>query len=242
MRQPDVVSTASLSLHEQVRKDLLARIEGGEFKPGDMLPSEDALCEQYGVSRITIRRAVTDLAAQFLVSRRRGVGTIVTRRLPSQRVFRLNGYLGDSTQLNFSTLLETTDVATEEIAKALEIEVGTTVDHLRTVSHREGEPFTLTEAYKVSQAVPDGATSVVTNRLGPRIARAEQELDAVKADALAAEHLSLKVGQPIMRARRVFLNSDDKPVRYTISVYHPDRYRFTVDLRPRIDAARFEPN
>lgn len=239
MRQPDVVSTASLSLHEQVRKDLLARIEGGEFKPGDMLPSEDVLCEQYGVSRITIRRAVTDLAAQFLVSRRRGVGTIVTRRLPNQRVFRLTGYLNDSKLLNFRTLLDTTDVATEEIAKALEIEVGTAVDHLRTVSHRDGEPYTLTEAYKVSPADGEG---VATSRLGPRIARAEQELDAVEADALAAEHLSLKVGQPIMRARRVFLNSGDKPVRYTISVYHPDRYRFTVDLRPRIDSARFEPN
>lgn len=245
LRRPRI-NISSKSLHEQVRHDLLARISDGEFKAGDMLPSEDLLCKQYGVSRITIRRAVTDLAAQFFVTRKRGVGTVVTRRFHNRREFRLTGYFGDNPRLNATRLMDESQPANEEVAAALEVDVGTPVHHIRTLTHRDNQPYTFSDAYTVEPVTEPSVGKVSfsgaeLDRLGWRIARAEQELDAVKASAVVARHLGLRAGSPIMRARRVFLSADDQPVRYTVSCYHPDRYRFTVDLRPGYDQVSVEP-
>jgi GntR family transcriptional regulator len=228
------------SLYEQVRRDLLERILGGEFKPGDLLPTEEALCKEYDVSRITVRRAVADLAANFFVTRKRGVGTIVTRRLSDRRVFRLSGFFEDGSSFERTELLNVVEPASLDVAEHLDIEPGAPVRHRRTVATRSGEPFTITEAWTVE---PNGSGPGIRSeapRLGPRIERAEQELQATKANALVARHLGLSVGRPIMFASRVYLSGDDKPVRYSISSYHPDRYRFTVDLRPGRDNDIFE--
>ncbi len=239
------MNTRSSNLYEQVRHDLLARITNGEFKPGDMLPSEDVLCKQYGVSRITIRRAVTDLAAQFVVTRRRGIGTVVTRRLNNRRVFRLMGFFGENPRLNATRLLDESEPASAEVAAALEIKAGLAVRHIRTLTHRDRLPYTFSDAYTVEPVTESTAGKVLNSgteldRLRWHIARAEEELDAIKANALVARHLGLRAGVPIMRARRIFLSPDDQPVRYTISCYHPERYRFTADLRPAPGLATFE--
>lgn len=58
----------TVNLYEQVRDSLLSRIASGEFKAGDKIPTEELLCKEYGVSRITVRRAISELTAQMLIS------------------------------------------------------------------------------------------------------------------------------------------------------------------------------
>ena len=85
----------TVNLYEQVRDSLLSRIASGEFKAGDKIPTEELLCKEYGVSRITVRRAISELTAQMLISPRRGVGTVVMNRVTDRRVFRLSGFFGE---------------------------------------------------------------------------------------------------------------------------------------------------
>ena len=68
-------------LYQQLRQQLVSRIRRGEFGPGDMLPSENQLCEEYGVSVTTARRALLELVKEGLVRRRMGVGTMVAPRI-----------------------------------------------------------------------------------------------------------------------------------------------------------------
>jgi len=68
-------------LYQQLRQQLYSRIRGGEFAPGDMLPSENQLCEEYGVSVTTARRALLELVKEGVVRRRMGVGTMVAPRI-----------------------------------------------------------------------------------------------------------------------------------------------------------------
>lgn len=225
-----LVGPGAVSLHEQVRRDLLQRIRSNEFAIGDMLPSEEALCNYYGVSRITIRRAVTELAADFYVTRKRGVGTIVNGRPDDRRIFRLTGYFAEG-QLDSRVLMEEVIPADEQVAGALNVEIGTLVNHTRSFTHRHSEPYTLVEAYIVAASGDQNLPN------WQQVERAEQLLEAVGASALVAEHLGLKEGQPIMQSRRVFYSPDNKPVRFTVSCYHPDHYRFIADLRPRRDQA-----
>jgi GntR family transcriptional regulator len=56
----------------QLQADLTRRIADGEFRTGDMLPTEEQLCKEYGVSRITVRHAIDRLATELLVDRRQG--------------------------------------------------------------------------------------------------------------------------------------------------------------------------
>src|SRR3954454_4112192 len=82
-------------LYHQLEQDLLERITAGEFAPGDALPTEEGICEQYGVSRITVRRALDALIGQGLIIRRRGVGSFVAERREGVRSVRLSGSLDD---------------------------------------------------------------------------------------------------------------------------------------------------
>src|SRR5712672_3399133 len=84
-----------LPLYHQLEEDLRARIHGGEFQSGAALPTEEQLCEHYGISRITERRALDALIAQGLIVRRRGVGSFVAEARPGVRSVRLAGSLDE---------------------------------------------------------------------------------------------------------------------------------------------------
>lgn len=238
------------SLHQQVTHDLLARIQAGELAPGAMIPTEEALCREYGVSRITMRRAMAVLVSRGLVTRRRGVGSFVTGRAPDLREFHLVGFLDDKLAFDHRLVLDDVVPADARIAAALGLEPGGPVHHIRSVVHRDGEPFTLTDAYTAdlpgrrveaadyAAGVP--SAQAMGRRLGRRIARAEQELDAVAADADAVRHLGVACAAPVIRARRVYFSQDDQPIQYLVVRYHPSRYRFVVDLVPRSGTTAFE--
>src|ERR1700692_2807073 len=75
------VSTASgVPLHRQLYLVLHDEIDRGVIAPGGALPTEQTLCDQFGVSRITVRRALADLAEQGYIERRQGVGSFVRQR------------------------------------------------------------------------------------------------------------------------------------------------------------------
>lgn len=239
----NAILIAPASLHQQVTDDLLSQIETGSWAPGSMIPTEAALCTVYGVSRITVRRALAVLVARGLVTRRRGIGSFVTGRTPGIREFHLVGFLDDRMEYDHQMLLDEATVADKSMAAALGLEPGSALRHIRSIVHRQGQPFTLTDAYTADlpnrrvQAADYRAglpsAQAMGQRLGQRILRAEQEMDAVAADALAAEHLGVASGTPIIRARRTYFAAADLPFQYLVVRYHPDRYQFVVDLVPR---------
>ncbi|GGA66465.1 XRE family transcriptional regulator [Nitratireductor aestuarii] len=222
------------SLHEQVRQDLLDRILAGEYRYGDRLPPEDELCQYYGVSRITVRRAVSELAAQFIVVRRRGVGTEVTFRSSNRRVFRLSGFFENNSLFQHDLHFEKTIEADENLAKIFDCPVGTPVVHRRVVTHLDKKRFTLAEIYSRGDSK--------NWSLGHRIERAEQEITAELADETVFECLGLAVGTPMLAARRTYYTAGNERVRYLYSRYHPENYRFLVDLQPGSGQPMFESN
>ena len=74
------LTAGPMPLYQQLKQRLRDEIERGDYKPGDQLPAEPELIQQFGVSRITVRQALSDLAAEGLVVRRHGKGTFVAER------------------------------------------------------------------------------------------------------------------------------------------------------------------
>ena len=185
-----------------------------------------------------MRRAVSELAAQMLIAPKRGIGTIVTDRGTDRRVFRLSGFFGNGTHFKVKKIASGIEIASHLVAKALRIDEGAPVRHDVYVAVHKNEPYTLTDAYEVNGDKPSASKTAAASL--KRVARAEQELIAVTSDAMCETHLGYPAGRPIMEARRLVIASDGSPIRYLVLRYHPERYRFVVDMLPGRNISIFE--
>src|ERR1700756_2507140 len=114
---------AGVPLHRQLFLVLHDEIARGAMAPGAALPTEQALCDQFGVSRITVRRALADLAEQGFIERRQGVGSFVREHTPSEPVSAGRSYMDGLRQSRFETEVDVIELETRRpprpIAEAL---------------------------------------------------------------------------------------------------------------------------
>jgi GntR family transcriptional regulator len=103
-----------------MEQHLLARLRDGDFAPGALLPTEEQLCQSYGVSRITVRKALESLTQQGAIIRRRGIGSFAAERMPGVHSVRLSGsldeFLQSAVQLRSRVLAMESCLADDEVA------------------------------------------------------------------------------------------------------------------------------
>lgn len=234
-----------VSLYFQLHQHLVDRIRAGEFGPGTPLPTEMEMCAQYGVSRITVRRALDALAAEGLLSRRRGVRTFVVE--PPVKSLALTGSLDEALSYtgNLSLKLLSTDEVRPSplVAQALGLGAGERVRRLEAVAFSEGEPFAhaayfLPAAVSALFAPADLQAHVpllrtIEKKLGRRITRADQTVEPVIADRAVAGYLGMKPRAPLLKVVRTYFTEQGAPVKTDVVRYNPERYRYTVQLFAR---------
>jgi len=234
-----------VSLYFQLHQHLVERIRTGEFGPSVPLPTEMELCEQYGVSRITVRRALDALADERLISRRRGVRTFVVE--PPVKSVALTGSLDDA--ISYSGDLSLKLLSTEEVrpspvvAQALRLGAGEPVRRLEAIAASGGEPFAYAEYFlpravsalfaetDLQARVP--VLRAIEKKLGRRITSANQTVEPVIADRAVADYLGMKPRAPLLKVVRTYFTAEDMPVKTDVVRYHPERYRYTVQLFSR---------
>jgi GntR family transcriptional regulator len=234
-------------LYHQIYTILRDEIVSGAYPNGAILPSEFELTRQYGVSRVTAKRALNELAAEGLVSRERGRGTVVRFEAPSPPVrASVEGLLENLLQMGIKTevrLLAFDYVAaSEDVARALGCQAGTIVQRAVRVRLMEGEPFShltthVPEALGRSYSRDDLANRpllALLERCGVIVSSAHQTLTATLADARIAPLLEVQVGAPLLRISRTVYDQDGRAVEHITGVYRPDRYQYQMTLN-RID-------
>lgn len=228
-------------LYERVSRDLMDRLQRNDMQKGAMLPSEAALCEEYGVSRITIRAAIAQLVERGLLVRRPGVGTFVTGRQHTAREFNLVGFIEEARLYQAEPVFNVAEPADEEVANALGLAPGSQVRHIRThVRRDDGVALTVSDGYspdtdEARQTEGDLDHQVATAiamgiRIKRRVHRAEQRLMPEAVTGEIAAFLELDDGTPAICAHRVFFTVKDVPIYFQRVRYHPERYDFNVDL------------
>jgi GntR family transcriptional regulator len=233
------------SLYFQLHRHLVDRIRAGEFGPGTPLPTEMELCRQYGVSRITVRRALDALADERLISRRRGVRTFVVE--PPVKSVALTGSLDEA--LSYGANLSLKLLSADEVrpsplvAQALGLAADDRVRRLEAVAFSEGEPFAHAEyflpravsalfaAADLQEKVP--VLRTIEQKLGRRITSANQTVEPVIADRAVAGYLGTRPRAPLLKVVRTYFTAEGMPVKTDIVRYHPERYRYTVQLFSR---------
>ncbi|MDU0479157.1 GntR family transcriptional regulator [Staphylococcus chromogenes] len=219
--------------HAQLR-EILQEFCLTELSPGDMLPGERALEEHYGVSRITVRRAIGDLVASGVLKRARGKGTFVA---PSPLVSRLHlasfSQEMEAQQLESSSkiLLSARAQAPEPVTAFFGGEPGVFHTHLRRLRLGNGLPYAIDDAWYNAEHVPDLLENDVYNSVyailgteyGVPITDAIQTATAVGASAEVAALLDVPEGTALLKIVR-HSQSNGLPVEWCSSLYRTDRY------------------
>lgn len=233
-------------LYQRVEADLRARIEAREFAPGDALPTEEALCAAYSVSRITVRRVLDSLALQGLIHRRRGAGSFVNApRRDGVRSVRLTGSLDEflatagALHLDVRSLEEAP--ADAEAAADLGLAAGEPVVWMDLVSSLAEGPVLHLDIFfpcavgrllsreDVEAGVP--IARLVERKTGTRIASARQVIVPSLADPRAAEALTIASGTPVLKLRRVYFGPAGEPLELAVLTLHPQRYAYEIEFR-----------
>ena len=239
-----------IPLYHQLERLLRDRIHNGEFEPGAMLPTEERLCKDYGVSRITVRRALEALISQGLIVRRHGVGSFVAERRTGVRSVRLVGSLDEflatagALETRFLSIgtVDPPPNAAESLRladgdKAVRLELMSLLEH-RAVGYLEIFFPTWVGSAITRQDVETGEPTIrmIERKNNLRIERAEQIIEADFAGEKAAEYLGLRPGDPVIRVTRIYHAADGRPVEAVYVRNHPERYRFSIEFqagRPR---------
>ncbi|MDY6050469.1 MAG: GntR family transcriptional regulator [Corynebacterium sp.] len=220
---------ATQTKHEQVRLQLEEMI-AHELEPGDMLPGERHLEEAFGVSRITVRRAIGDLVASGKLTRSRGRGTFVAPT-PLSTQLALASF---STHMAAEGLKATSKVLIARLEPAppevlAHLGTGDHI-HLKRVRLGNERPYAIDDAWYNATCIPDLLSHDVTDSVygllddaGVPVTDADQRASAVAANEDQARDLDVEVGSPLLNIIR-WSNSDGRPIEHCSSVYRPDRF------------------
>lgn len=239
-----------LPKYHQVYLVLREQLHEGRFAHG--LPGELALMQQFGVARVTVRRALEQLSGEGLITRERGRGTRpiaaaeaaarATRAAAATRTSRLNGLLENliSTSLNTSVrVLEVATVAApDEVAQALGLAPAAPVQKaVRVRSTREGPlshittwvPHALARSFG-KRELAKKPILLLLEEAGVRVGGARQTISARLADAQVAPLLGVAVGSALLAVRRLIHDEEGRPVQWLHGLYRPDRYEYQMQL------------
>lgn len=232
-----------LPLYYQIYQLYKQRILSGSLKRGDKLPSESAQEAAYGISRITARRAMDELARDELVTRERGRGTIVSYAMPSATV------AADFTDF-METLIaigETTHVevlsfdyvaAPANVVDALHLQAGDRVQKAERKRTKDNKPLSYSISYlpeSIGRALlPDDLSDqpvlALIERAGHNIAEAQQSVTATVADHRIAGVLEVPDGSALLNITRVVKNDRGEPLQLIEVYYRPDQYQLNMRL------------
>ncbi|WP_091743214.1 GntR family transcriptional regulator [Phenylobacterium immobile] len=233
-------------LYDQIYLVLRERIKSGRIGPYSLLPSEPALCRVFGVSAITIKRALKELVNEGLVARYQGRGTYVSGAQPLPVVIASFDDLADSPQIEgFETTLELLEVAVvpapDEIATALKLANGAGVQRAVRRCRVAGSPL----AYLVT-FVPLHIANLYTDedlattpmeplfaRIGVPMRGSEEWLSSTAAAPHIASALETAIGAPLLKLQRLIGGPRGELVQILIGYYHPDRFRYRIRTRRR---------
>ena len=228
--------------HRKVFLVLLDAIRSGRYVPGDALPTEAALGEMFGVSRITVRRALHDLALEGVIERKHGRGSFVKSvtvpNLSWYPIGSLSRQINEAGALDVLVLEFERLAAPDPVAQALDLASGAEVLRVVRVRSRDGQPIVHLTAWipgDIAQRFTrDDFVAKPLYRLlaeaGSGYDQATQSLGACLADPAAAGALQVEIGTALTLVRRVLV-CGTRPVEYLELRASPARYEIAMSWK-----------
>lgn len=232
--------------YHKIKEVLLDQMSDGTWQPGSPLPSETELCEQFGVSRITVRKAIGDLVHEGRLRTVQGKGTFVTDPKVGERfVQRAFGLYEDMArrglQVATTVLRQEITSAPSEVARRLKVARGERVHVLERLRSVEGEKLLLSTTYipeilcptLISDDLSSGSLyGLLREKYGLRIARGEHSLEAVAAGEREALLLGVPASSPVLLLDTVMYLANGTSLECSRVLQRGDRARVELEFLP----------
>ena len=233
--------------YEAIASDLRKQITDGVFTPGQQLALEKEMCTQYGVSRITIKRAVDELVKEGLVVKRRGSGTFV-KSIEDKDVKELgmanqfNGFAATFKGRKVTTKVMRFDIIhpEKEVAAKLQMSVDDFIYDIVRVRYLDDEPIVVEYTQMPIQLIPGlkrqvlehSIYSYIESDLKLKIQSAHRIVRATMPTEEEKQELEIKGVMPILEVKQVAFLDDGRPFEVSISHHRGDRNAFrSVSIR-----------
>ncbi len=231
--------------YQQVARDLLQGIEDGRFAIGDQLPTEAQLCEHYGVSRITVRAAMSSLSERGLVSRVAGVGTRVVRRHRPARFVHTSDSVDSVLQFTEATHFQLLEHFWVDLPPEADLTGQATAPARRLCARGlrldpQDQAVCLSDLHflpihqSVLARLPGLQGSVILmmeREFNVSLHAIEQVFDATKLTAAQARALQAKRGDAAMRVQRWHQDAKGNTLIHSINIYPADRYMYRLRMQ-----------
>ncbi len=239
-----IYRNSPLPRYFQLKEIMRERIRSGEWKPGELIPSERDLSEKYGISRMTARQAITELVNEGLFYREQGKGTFVSQRKITQQLIHLTGFTEDirarGQRPGTKVLSATMHPADEETAEKLRINAGTPIFRLQRLRLADDEPLAI-ELSQISFKGCEGLLEedlehnslyrLLESKYGIALMEADQELEAGLTGSEEAQLLKISVASPVLFTRRITYSDRNQPIEYAKAVYCGNKYTFYTHMK-----------
>lgn len=234
---------SSAYLYDQIRIMIIKMIENGEFREGEKVPSELELGELFGASRITIRRAVKELADEGILRIVRGKGTFVEKAKRPVRILNLEEGFTDGLQIGnhqvTKVILEKKIItANKSLAKLFGQEGAMEVLKLVRIIREGDRPISVDYAFLPTSIYPDienlVADNVSTFRLinqhfGIKFKKAKKEVEIVHPNDEVARHMNVSPLDQVVQIRKIIWD-ESRPVHFSQYYLRTDGIKLSIDI------------
>lgn len=238
MKQPLLDKNSFVPIYYQLYKHFAELIASGELVPGDMLPTETDFAEQLGISRMTVRRVISELAAAGMVYTVKGKGTFVAEPKLDEITFSLNQRLetSDQDETISTKLLECRIIkADNHISVRLGIALGSLCLYCRMVTKTGNLPLIYKTFYAIyaksaplieNQLKDMSLTAIASQHSDQSPSRTKRILMSSGARQDEPEVLQIKAGAPVFFMTETIYDQHNKIIAWGKSIFRGDRYRF----------------
>jgi GntR family transcriptional regulator len=246
VRPPDADAggPAYSPLYRQIKSLITDRLQAGEWKPGEAIPSEMELAARFKVSQGTVRKAIDELAAENLLVRRQGKGTFVATHAEERTQYRFlrlvpdDGGPGENARRFLDCRRQR---APADVVRALELKSGDAAVQIKRLLYFRDRPVVLDDIW-LPAALFKGLTAerlsawsgplygLFETEFGVRMIRAEEKIRAVAADAAAAALLDVPEAAPLLSVERVSRTYGDRPVEVRRGLYNTASHYYRNEL------------
>ncbi len=246
LKDESIDKRSPVPMYYQIMRQLLEKIQGGEFAVDSALPPERELAENYKVSRMTVRQAIIELVNEGILVRRKGIGTFVAPPKLEQALSRLTSFTEDMAQRGMKAgakVISFDEIVPEPtIRKTLALEIGDKAyecvrlrlaDDVPMALETTTLPVSLCPGLKRQDLENQSLYRLLAEHWGVRLDYATQSIEPACASPHEASLLHVAQGMPLLLMHRITYNQDGRAIEHVKSLYRGDRYKFIIELRQK---------
>lgn len=233
------MSESGLPKYLQIEQSIIDIISKGILNAGDMLESETSLAEKYGVSRVTVRKALNKLVQKGYIYKVHGKGSIVADRSMMIKSPTLKSFTAEMTEegIEVKTLVKVFNIVevSDSLAKILKISKNNRAFYIERMRYGEDKPMMFERTFMDLEKHSNLTVSVLESskleyayKQKMNISYSDQIVDAILATKYIADLLAIDEGSPIIRVKNTTYLDDGNIFDYTELFMHPDNYSYMI--------------